>query len=194
MNKKKSGAALFIDIVINICVIICIISFAIYYTGIYHYNTLLWIGVTTFTIVYHLGLRLVAGNLTTKIKHILRNESFLFKERKFESTLYKILRVKKWKKNALTYDPSSFSLKENTKEEILSTMLKSELDHWINELISLSTLFFGLIWGEMWIFMLTCFAAMIFDAQFICIQRYNRPRLSKLIDKEKTLERSVLKK
>ena len=191
MNKKKSGAALFIDILIKVCGMICITSFAIYNTGINNNNILLWIGVTTFTIVYHLGLRLVAGNITAKIKHILKNDAFLFKERKFESMLYKLLRVKKWKKNALTYDPSSFSLKENTKEEVLSTMLKSELDHWINELISLSTLLFGLIWGEMWIFILTCLAAMIFDAQFICIQRYNRPRLSKLIDKENIAKKSA---
>ena len=191
MNKKKSGAALFIDILIKVCGMICISSFIIYYKGMYHNNILLWIGVTTFTIVYHLGLRLVAGNLTTKIKHLLKNDAFLFKERKFEITLYKIIRVKKWKKNALTYNPSAFSLKENTKEDVLSTMLKSELDHWINELISLSTLFFGLIWGEMWIFILTCLAAMIFDAQFICIQRYNRPRLSKLIHKENIVKESA---
>ena len=63
-------------------------------------------------------------------------------------------------------------------------MIKSEVDHWINEAISVSTMFFGLIWGQTWIFLITAIAAMIFDGQFIVIQRYNRPRVIKLIEKQ----------
>ena len=62
-------------------------------------------------------------------------------------------------------------------------MAKSELDHWINELISISTIFFSIIWGEFWIFLITAIAAMIFDSQFIIIQRYNRPRIVKLLER-----------
>ena len=107
----------------------------------------------------------------------------LFKEKKFEKKLYEILKVKKWKGKALTYNPEQFDLKENSLEQILNTMTKSEVDHWINEAISISTMFFGLIWGETWIFVLTAIAAMIFDGQFIVIQRYNRPRVIKIIEK-----------
>jgi hypothetical protein len=64
-------------------------------------------------------------------------------------------------------------------------MSKAECDHWINELISLSTLLFGLIWGETWVFALTAIAAMIFDAQFILVQRYNRPTVIRLINRQK---------
>ena len=66
-------------------------------------------------------------------------------------------------------------------------MTKSELDHWINEIISITTLLFANIWGELWIFLLTAIAAMIFDGQFIIIQRYNRPRLIKAINKLETI-------
>ena len=59
-------------------------------------------------------------------------------------------------------------------------MAKSELDHWINEAISISAILFCLIWGEFWIFLITSIAAMVFDAQFIIIQRFNRPRILKL--------------
>ena len=61
-------------------------------------------------------------------------------------------------------------------------MTKSEVDHWINEVISITTMFFGFIWGETWIFVVTAIAAMIFDSQFIIIQRYNRPRVLKLLE------------
>ena len=63
-------------------------------------------------------------------------------------------------------------------------MAKSEVDHWINEIISLTTMLFAFIWGEFWIFCITAIAAMIFDSQFIVIQRFNRPRIVKLIELE----------
>lgn len=63
-------------------------------------------------------------------------------------------------------------------------MAKSEVDHWINEAISLSTMLFAIIWGEFWIFCLTAVAAMIFDSQFIIIQRYNRPRIVKILERK----------
>ena len=111
-----------------------------------------------------------------------------FKERKFEKKLYEILKVKKWKGKALTYNPEQFDLKQNSLDQILNTMVKSEVDHWINEVISITTMFFGLIWGETWIFVLTAIAAMIFDGQFIVIQRYNRPRVIKVLERQNKVE------
>ena len=52
--------------------------------------------------------------------------------------------MKKWKDKALTYNPESFSLEEHSLEEIVNTMAKSEVDHWINEMISVSTIFFAI--------------------------------------------------
>ena len=95
-----------------------------------------------------------------------------------------MLRVKEWKGKALTYNPDDFNVKEKALETIANTMAKSEVDHWINEAISLSTMLFSLIWGQFWIFALTAILAMIFDSQFIIIQRYNRPRIVKLLERE----------
>ena len=63
-------------------------------------------------------------------------------------------------------------------------MTKSEVDHWINEIISVSTIFFSIPWGGFWAFFISALVAMIFDSQFIIIQRYNRPRVMKLLKKE----------
>ena len=63
-------------------------------------------------------------------------------------------------------------------------MAKSEIDHWVNEAISISTLLFAIPWGELWIFFISEIAAMIFDSQFIVIQRYNRPRIVKILEKQ----------
>lgn len=85
----------------------------------------------------------------------------------------------------MTYNPELFSLKEYTLEEIANTMCKCEVDHWINEVISLSTLLFAIPWGTLWAFAVSAFVAMLFDGQFIIIQRYNRPRIIKILEKEK---------
>lgn len=187
-KSKKSGPAIFMYSVIAITVIVSIICFVLYYGNIYKNKILLWTGITAFTIMYHFWVRIIMGNVSKLFKKHINYKQWLFKERKFEKKLYKILRVKDWKGKALTYNPESFSLKEHSLEEIANTMAKSEVDHWINEAISLSTMLFAILWGEFWIFCLTAFAAMIFDSQFIIIQRYNRPRIVKIIDRENKIK------
>ena len=184
-KTKKSGPAIFMYWVIGITVISSILCFTLYYRNIYKNNVILWIGITAFTIMYHFWVRIIMGNVSKLFKKHINYNQWFFKEKSFEKRLYKLLRVKNWKGKALTYNPESFSLKEHSLEEIANTMTKSEIDHWINEVISLTTILFAIPWGELWIFLITAIFAMIFDAQFIIIQRYNRPRVIKLLKKKK---------
>ncbi len=185
MKKFKiSGPALFMYCVIAITLVTSIICFNLYYRGINDSKIILWTGITTFTIMYHFWVRIIMGNFSKLFKEHINYKQWLFKERKFEKKIYKALKVKNWKDKALTYNPESFSLKEHSLEEIVNTMAKSEVDHWINEVISLSTLLFAIPWGAFGIFAITALAAMIFDSQFIIIQRYNRPRIVKILEKE----------
>lgn len=181
-KNKKSGPAIFMYCVIAITFITSIVCFVLYYSNIFNYKIILWIGITTFTIMYHLWARIIMGNVTKLFK--INAKQNWFKERNFEKNIYKFLRVKKWKSKALTYNPELFSLSNNSLEAIANTMSKAETDHWINEIISLSTLFFSVLWGEFWIFLITAIVAMAFDGQFIVIQRYNRPRVLKIIQKK----------
>ena len=186
MSKtKKSGSAIFMYVVIAITAVIATVCFVLYYGNAYKDSVILWTGVTTFTIMYHLWVRIIMGNVSKLFKKHITYKRSWFKERKFEKRLYKILRVKNWKGKALTYNPELFSLKDHSLEEIANTMSKAEVDHWINEIISLSTLLFSVLWGQFWIFLITAVVAMLFDGQFIVIQRYNRPRVIKLIEKQK---------
>ena len=182
-KQKKSGPAVFMDAVVILTVLCAAVCFALYYSGTVRHGAVLWVGVTAFTIVYHFEGRLIMGEWTKKWN--IRYDHPFFRERKFERRLYKLLRVRDWRGKVLTYDPSMFDVKTRTYSAIAYSMSKAETDHWINELISLSTLIFGLIWGEMWIFALTCVVAMLFDAQFILVQRYNRPTVVRLINKTK---------
>ena len=182
MSKvKKSGPAIFMYCVITITLIASIVCFVLYYRNFNKNRIILWMGITCFTIMYHLWMRIIMGNVTKIFK--INYKQWWFKERKFEKKLYKLLQVKKWKGKALTYNPELFSLKDYSLEEIADTMSKAETDHWINEIISISTLLFAIMWDKFWIFLITAIAAMIFDGQFIVIQRYNRPRIIKILEK-----------
>ena len=184
-NKKKSGPAIFMHSVIIVTLIIAIACFILYYGNYNKSKIFLWSGITAFTIMYHFWVRIIMGNVSKLFKKNISYKQKWFKERNFEKKLYKALNVKKWKDKSLTYNPESFSLENHSLEEIANTMAKSEIDHWINEIISVSTIFFSILWGEFWIFFGTAIAAMIFDSQFIIIQRYNRPRIVKLLERQK---------
>jgi len=177
-NKKISGPAVFMYSTILLTVAISAVCFVLYYGGIARHGAVLWTGIVTFMILYHFGLRIFMGEIT-KLFKVDYNHPW-YKQRKFEPHLYKLLRVRRWKDKVLTFDPQSFDFKNRTLHQLATTMAKSELDHWINEIISLSSVLFCLLWGYGWLFLLTSVLAMAFDAQFIIVQRYNRPIVLKL--------------
>jgi len=183
-KTKKSGPAIFMYCIIGITLIVSIICFYLYYGNIHKTETILWIGIIAFTIMYHFWGRIIMGNVSKLFKKHLKYNQWWFKEKGFEKRLYKLLRVKEWKGKALTYNPELFSLKENSLEDIANTMVKAEIDHWINEIISITTLLFIIPWGRAFAFGISAIVAMIFDGQFIVIQRYNRPRVLKILEKE----------
>lgn len=180
---KKSGPAIFMYCVIAITLITSIICFTLYYGNIYRNKIILWIGIVAFTIMYHFWVRIIMGNVSKLFKKHIDYKQKWFKEREFEKGFYKLLCVKEWKGKALTYNPESFSLKDHSLEDIANTMCKSEVDHWINEAISISTSLFAIPWGSFWVFFISALVAMVFDSQFIIIQRYNRPRVLKIIER-----------
>ena len=181
-KAKPSGPAIFMYCVIAVTAIIAAVCFYLYYSDTVSYALTLWIGVTCFTIMYHLWLRIIMGNVSKLLK--IEYTMPFFKERSFEKKLYKFFKVKKWKGKALTYNPELFSLKDYSLTEIANTMCKAETDHLINVGISLTTLLFALIWGQLWIFLITAIFAIAFDMQFVLIQRYNRPRVVRLINRQ----------
>ena len=194
MSKpKKSGPAIFMYCVIGITLITSIICFYLYYGNVHKTEKILWIAIIAFTIMYHFWVRIIMGNVSKLFKKHINYKQWLFKKRKFEKQLYKLLHVKEWKGKALTYNPELFSLKDYTLEEIANTMTKAEVDHWINEVISLTTLLFAIPWGEFWIFLISAIVAMLFDSQFIIIQRYNRPRIIRILEKSKIETREYIK-
>ncbi|MBQ8585660.1 MAG: hypothetical protein IJ452_05185 [Butyricicoccus sp.] len=189
-KAKKSGSAIFMYCVIALAIAVSGVCFTLYYTGRTDSTAILWTGIAFFTLMYHFWVRIILGNVTKLFP--IHYSQVWFREHPFEKKLYRLLRVRKWKDRALTYNPELFSMKDRSLEQIAVTMAKVEVDHWVNELVSLSTLLFGVIWGKMWLFAATAVFAMLFDGQFICIQRYNRPRVLKALVREKRIAEKTI--
>lgn len=186
MDKpRKSGPAIFMYAAIILMLLVSGICFFFYYSGRTTKDAVLWSGIVAFMIVYHFWVRLIVGNLSKLIP--IDPNHWWFKERFFEPPLYRLLQVRRWKDKALTYNPEQFDLKTRPLEQIAHTMAKSEVDHWLNQLISLSSILFCLLWGQFWIFLATAVAAMLFDGQFILIQRCNRPKLMRILARKQRL-------
>lgn len=187
---NNSGPAIFMYSVIAICLIVSSICFGFFYTGTTDSIIVFWIGMVTFTIMYHFWVRIIMGNVLKLFKKHITYKQYFFKEKKFEKKFYDLIKVKLWKDKVLTYAPQEFDLKENSLETVANNMAKAELDHWINSLISISTIFFGFISNVFWPFVVSAIFAMAFETQFIVLQRYNRPRVVKIIEREERKEKN----
>ena len=156
-------------------------------TVIYHFtnNRIVFsVAITFGTIFYHLAMRLAVGYLIDARYHNRMDYTKKwFTERAFEQKLYKKIQVKKWKRWFPTFNPQDFDLKSRSVAEIVQVTCQAEVVHEINMVLSFVPIVFSVWFGSLGVFLLTSFAAFLFDCIFVIIQRYNRPRLFRLIKK-----------
>lgn len=146
------------------------------------------LAITFGTISYHLAMRLLVGFGTLIfMKGNFNYNGKWFSPKPFEPGLYRKLRVKHWKDKMPTYNPENFSMKEHSPEEIIRTMCISEIGHELNIALSFVPLSFALIWGEFPVFLITSIAGGLIDLPFVIMQRYNRPRLVRMVEKRKEI-------
>lgn len=156
----------------------------------YRGELFLILSITFCTALYHFAMRLMVGIICNKfIEPKLNYNSEWFKEKKFEKKLYKFLKVKKWKKFAPTYSPESFSLKDNSKEDIIRTMCGAEVVHELIIVFSFLPLIFSGLLDSFYEFLFTSIIAALVDSVFVIIQRFNRPRVIKLLKRSERQSR-----
>ena len=140
--------------------------------------------ISTGTTCYHFAMRLLVGWIVPRLLRDTLHEKRWFRPLPFETALHRALKVKAWKDHMPTYDPASFSLKEHTLQEILRASCVSEAVHEVIVLFSFVPLLFARIWGALPVFLITSVLAALFDCCFILMQRYNRPRLIRILAKK----------
>lgn len=142
---------------------------------------LLSVAITFGTVCYHFSMRLLVGAV---IPNSFQYNSVWFQPLPWEPLLYKKLNVKAWKKHIPTYEPRLFSLEENTLEQIVANMCQAEVVHEVIVLCSFIPVLFALIFGSFWVFLITSVCSAALDLVFVCLQRFNRPRLVRILQKE----------
>jgi hypothetical protein len=144
---------------------------------------ILSVAITTGTTFYHFAMRLLVGTI---VPHCVKcpTKRRWFQSKGFEAGLYKKLNVKQWKDHMPTYDPASFSLRENSLEQVVHNSCVSEAVHEVIILFSFIPILFTLLWGALPVFLITSILAALFDSCFVMMQRYNRPRLLRIISKK----------
>jgi len=138
--------------------------------------------ITFLTTSYHFVMR-IAVEIVTVIYSNRKFDltSFGFRQLKFEPKLYKALRVKKWKKFSITAKPNQFDLEQNSAESLLHNIAMAELGHRIIMVLSFVPLILIIPYGTPAVFIITSVCACLIDLKYVIIQRYNRPRVLKLI-------------
>ena len=143
------------------------------------------LAITFGTIFYHFAMRLLVGAIVPALVGMEAETGFWFRQKRFEEKLYGMLRVKQWKKYLPTYAPESFDLRKHSLEEVIHTCCCSEAVHeWIMLLSFLPVLTVP-IFGAPGVFWVTSTLAALFDCCFVILQRYNRPRFIRILDKER---------
>ena len=142
------------------------------------------LAITFGTIAYHFAMRLLVGGI---VNMIMDNKADYNKKwyqlRPFEEKLYKKLKVKNWKKKMPTYEPELFDVKKHTFDEIAQAMCQAEVVHEVIAVLSFLPLFTVPVFGSFTVFLITSVLAACLDTSFVMMQRYNRPRIIKLIKK-----------
>ncbi len=152
--------------------------------------TLLTTAATTF---YHLLMRLVIGFAVhyTFPKQV-NPQNRWFRERKWEKRLWKLLRIRKWAKRVPTFDPAQFDVKTHTPEQLARQMCLSETVHILIVVCGYCSLLFCFFFEDpaasLAPFLITAVLAGLYDLQFVLLQRYNRPKVLRLIKRHRRMD------
>lgn len=142
------------------------------------------IAITFLTIAFHFDIRLLIGNIIPKYKNRININHKYYQTKQIEKKIYKKLKVKEWKSKVPSYDLDEFNINKCSIEEIIINMCNSEIIHSINFILSYIPIIFSIWFGEIEVFIITSVLASIYDLQFVILQRYNRPRFFRILNRK----------
>ena len=142
------------------------------------------IGIT----LYHFIMRLIVGYSTNAImKNNANYKNNWFKEKSFEKKFYNLIQIRKWKKYLPTYNPLFFDISQKSIKEIIGASCQAEIVHEIIMLLSLLPIILIPFLGGAVAIIITSIVSMLFDFLFVLLQRYNRPKLIRVMERFKRI-------
>lgn len=141
--------------------------------------------ISTGVTFYHFGMRLLVGFLVSAAAgDHFDYRSPWFQSHAWEPALYRSLHLRRWKKLLPTYDPSQYDLTHNTLHQIICHTCVAEIVHEIIMVLSFFPMVLIPVFGEPAVFLITSVISALFDSFFVMAQRYNRPRLIRIYEKQ----------
>ena len=144
------------------------------------------LAITAGTFCYHMAMRLLVGGV---VDAVMKNKAdytkWWYRPRAFEEKLYKLLRVHAWKTKMPTYDPELFVVRNRDFDRLAQVMCQAEVVHECIIPFSFLPLLAAIPFGTFPVFLITSLLAALFDLSFVILQRYNRPRVIMLAQRQK---------
>ncbi len=138
------------------------------------------------TVTYHFAMRLAVGKTVDMIFHNKMDyNKRWFRVREAEQHFYNLLRVRKWKGKMPTYDVKVFDPKTHSWDEIAGATCQSEIVHEIIMVLSFLPILASVWFGALPVFVITSVLSAGFDCLFVMMQRYNRPRIVKVAERQR---------
>lgn len=149
------------------------------------YEVFLSLAITLGTVSYHVVMRLLVG---LAFRVVMQNRADYQKRwyhvGEHEMAFYEKIGIKNWKRRMPTYDHTLFDPRVHTWEDIAQAMCQAELIHETIALLSFLPIAAGIWFGAYPIFIVTSVLAAGCDMLFVMMQRYNRQRIMKLLERE----------
>ena len=184
ISKKRIAMKKIIKSITIISFILTLLFSAVYFHT--ENSASLSLAITMGTTLYHFAMRLAVGFFYDRI---MNNKADIgrwwYQPKGFEKRIYNWLNVKNWKGIMPSYEPELFDPQNHTWNEIAQAMCQAELVHETIILLSFVPILFANLFGALTVFLITSFLAAAFDMIFVIMQRYNRPRVIRLMVKEK---------
>lgn len=152
-------------------------------------NEILYSMAITFgTTFYHFAMRLAVGYaVNSRLHNHVDYTKKWFQQRSFEPKFYEAIRVKKWKRHIPSYNPTDFLLEKHSVDYVIQATCQSEIVHEIIMVLSFVPVLFSVWFGAELVFLITSCISFVVDGVFVILQRYNRPRLIKLMKRTSVL-------
>lgn len=180
--------ALIMKLITSVC-FICAIGFLILYHT-FTTSVFLTLAITCATTFYHFSMRLAVGAIYQALLHNqIDYRKRWFQSLPFEQKFYSLIGVKKWKNKLPTFEPVMFVVSKSNCQQTAMVMCQSELVHETIMILSFVPVLFSVQFGAFWVFFITSLDAACIDALFVILQRYNRPRILKMLQKYEQLEK-----
>ena len=184
ISKKRIAMKKIIKNITIISFILTLLFSAVYFHT--ENSASLSLAITMGTTLYHFAMRLAVGFFYDRIMNNKADLSrWWYQPKGFEKRIYNWLNVKNWKGIMPSYEPELFDPQKHTWNEIAQAMCQAELVHETIILLSFVPILFAKLFGALPVFVITSLLAAAFDMIFVIMQRYNRPRVIKLAERER---------